>query len=115
VTATPPPQCSIALWRGYVTARFFVRGADGNVLSQSPAFRTWRPPWEPSVPMREDPQAVSALGELKAELRARGWVRMRREPGSEWYEFRFRLGRRQVSSKVRDLNGSGTEAVHPAR
>jgi hypothetical protein len=115
VTATPPPQCSIALWRGYVTARFYVRGSNGGVFAQSPAFRTWRVPWQPAVPMREDRRAVSALDELKAELRARGWVRMRREPGSDWYEFRFRLGRGQASNKLRDLNGSGTEAAHPSR
>ena len=112
MTATPPPQCSIALWRGYATAQFYVRGPDGCVLSLSPAFRTWRPPWQPRVPMREDPRAQSALEELKSDLRARGWVRMRREPGGEWYEFRFRLGRRQASGKLRDLNGSGTEAAH---
>lgn len=97
MTPTPPPQCSIALWRGYVTAKFYALDSEGSVLFFSPTFRTWAPPWQPSVPMREDPRALAAHDALKAELRSRGWARMRREPGSDWYECRFRLGRRPSS------------------
>jgi hypothetical protein len=49
------------------------------------------------MPMREDPKAVAALEALEAELVSRDWVRMGREPGSEWYEYRFRLGSRPLS------------------
>ena len=95
MSRTPPPQCSIALWRGYVTAQFYARDSNGGgVLFFSPTFQTWRLPWQPSVPMRDDSRALEALEALKAELRSRGWARVRREPGSDWYEFRFRLGRR---------------------
>ena len=94
MSQTPPPQCSIALWHGYVTAQFYACDSNGGgVLFVSPTFRTWRLPWEPSVPMRDDPRALEALEALKAELRSRGWARVRREPGPDWYECRFRLGR----------------------
>ena len=112
MTATQPPQCSIALWRGYVSAQFYARQLDGRVLCLSPTFRTWRPPWQPSVPMREDAAALAALEALKYELRSRGWVRMRREAGSEWYEGRFRLGRRPPSG-LGGRNGSHRLAPAP--
>jgi hypothetical protein len=93
-----PPQCSIALWRGYVTAQFYAWNVNsGDVLCLSPTFPTWRLPWQRSVPMREDPKALAALKALEAELVSRDWVRMGREPGSEWYEYRFRLGGRPLS------------------
>jgi len=44
--------------------------------------------------IRDDPRALAALEALKSELRSSGWVRMRRKAGSDWYECRFRLGRR---------------------
>jgi hypothetical protein len=95
VTPTPPPQCSIALWQGYVSAQFYARDSNGGeVLVFSPTFRTWRLPWQPSVPIRDDPRALAALETLKSELRSRGWARMRRKAGSDWYECRFRFGRR---------------------
>ena len=94
-----PPQCSIALWRGYVTAQFYAWDVEsGDVLYLSPTFPTWRLPWQTVVPLREDPKALAAIEELEAELRSRGWVRMRDEPGSEWYERRFRLGSLPLSS-----------------
>ena len=98
MSRTPPLHCSIALWRGYVSAQFYARDPNGGVLFVSPTFQTWRLPWQPSVPMRDDPRALEALEVLKAELRSRGWTRARREPGSDWYEFRFRLGRRPTSA-----------------
>lgn len=98
LSSPTPPQCSIALWRGYVTAQFYARNvSSGDVLCLSPTFSMWRLPWQPSVPMREDPNALAALEALEAELVSRDWVRMGREPGSEWYEYRFRLGRRPLS------------------
>ena len=101
LSATTPPQCSIALWRGYVTAQFYAWDLkSGDVLLLSPTFPTWRLPWQPSVSLREDPKAVAALEKLEAELVSRDWVRIGREPGSEWYEYRFQLGRRPLSAGV---------------
>lgn len=101
LSSPPPPQCSIALWRGYVTAQFYAWNVNsGDVLYLSPTFPTWRLPWQQSVPLREDPKALAALEALEAELASRDWVRMGREPGSEWYEYRFRLGGRPLSKDV---------------
>jgi hypothetical protein len=95
VPSKPPPQCSIAFWRGYVSAQFYAKDSNGGgILALSPTFRTWRLPWQRPVPMRENPAALAALESLKVELRTKGWVPMRRKPGSDWYEFRFRLGKR---------------------
>jgi hypothetical protein len=52
------------------------------------------------VSLREDPKAVAALEKLETELVSRDWVRIGREPGSEWYEYRFQLGRRPLSAGV---------------
>ena len=87
----PQPQCSIALWRGYVAARFYARARDRDeAFGFSEPFRTWCLPWETLVPIEEDPRALAALEALEAELLARGWERMRRAPGAKWYELRFR-------------------------
>jgi len=92
VTKRPQQQrCSIGLSRGYVTAQFFVRepGSPGAVcVSQS--FRLWRLPWKERAPTKENPSARAALADLEADLLAQGWERMRRAPGTEWYELRFR-------------------------
>ena len=112
MTATQP-QCSIALWRGYVSAQFYARHSDGWVLCLSPTFRTWRLPCRPRVPIREDAAALAALEALRLELRSRGWVRMRREAGSEWYEGRFRLGRRPPSVGLGGRHGSHRLAPAP--
>lgn len=100
MTPTQPPQCSIALWQGYVTAQFYARNPDGDILFFSPTFRTWRPPWRPSVPMSEDARALAALEALEAYLRSRDWVRTRRELGDDWYESRFQLGGADASAAV---------------
>jgi hypothetical protein len=81
-----------------VAAQFYAWDLNsGDVLFLSPTFPTWRLPWQPTVSLREDPKAVAALEKLEAELVARDWVRIGREPGSEWYEYRFQLGRRTSS------------------
>ena len=106
MSPTPSPQCSIALWRGYVTAQFYAWDSnDGRVLLLSPTFRTWRLPWQRAVPLREDPRALAALEALDAELRSRDWVPWHREAGSDWYERRFQLGevaeRRHATDAIR--------------
>jgi hypothetical protein len=92
VTPTPPtPQCSIALWRGYVVGQFYVRSPDRDeALCFSQTFRTWRFPWEQRRPIEQDPSALAALAALEADLLANRWERMRRARGAEWYELRFR-------------------------
>jgi hypothetical protein len=92
VPHTPPqPQCSIALWRGYVAAQFYARARDRDeAFGFSESFRTWCMPWEARVPIEEGPRALAALEALESELLARGWERMRRAPGAKWYELRFR-------------------------
>jgi len=44
-------------------------------------------------------RARAALAALKADLLAQGWERMRRAPGTEWYELRFR--REETASLLR--------------
>lgn len=108
MTPTPQPtqQCSIALWQGYVSAQFYARGKDlEGALGLSPAFRMWRLPWSASRPMREDLRVLAALVALEADLLSDGWQRMRRAPGSEWYELRFRRGSGSRSTGARS-NGS---------
>lgn len=101
LSSRTPPQCAIALWRGYVTAQFYAWNVkSGDVLYLSPTFPTWRLPWQQAVPMREDPKALAAIEALEAQLRSRGWVRMRDERGSEWYERRFRLDGLPLSSSL---------------
>ena len=91
VTRPPLQQCSIALWRGYVTAQFYVREQGHNeALCVSPSFPTWRFPWEHSKPLVADPRARAALAALRGDLLADGWDHVRRAPGTEWYEVRFR-------------------------
>jgi len=101
VTKRPQQQrCSIALWRGYATAHFFAReqGSPG-ALCVSQSFRAWRLPWKDSKPTKQDTSARAALAALKADLLAQGWERMRRAPGTEWYELRFR--REETASLLR--------------
>jgi hypothetical protein len=103
VPLTPPhPQCSIALWRGYVAAQFYARARDRDeAFGFSQSFRTRRMPWEARVPIEEDPRALAALEALESELLARGWERMRRAPGAEWFELRFRRSAAEPVSSSR--------------
>ena len=73
VTRTPPQQCSIALWRGYVKAQFYAReqGYD-RALRVSPLFPIWHFPWEHSQPLEVDPRARAALVALRDDLLADG-------------------------------------------
>ena len=97
---SPPTQhCSIALWRGYVAAHFYVPGEEGDeALRLSQPFRTWRLPWQEKKSLRDDPGAQAALASLEADLLARGWERLRPAPDDDWYELRFRRGESAVSS-----------------
>jgi hypothetical protein len=71
--------------------QFYARARDRDeAFGLSESFRTWCLPWEARVPIEDDPRALSALEALEAKLLARGWERMRRAPGAEWYELRFR-------------------------
>jgi len=91
VPGSPPPPCSIALWRGYVAGQFYLREPESRAaLALSPTFRIWRFPWQERKPLDEDAGAVAALAALRADLILKGWERMRRASGSEWYELRFR-------------------------
>jgi hypothetical protein len=107
VTQTPQTtdQCSIALWRGYVSAQFYVRSRDHDgAFGFSQAFRTWRFPWRKNTPLKEDPSVLAALVALETDLLSHGWERMRRAPGSQWYELRFR---REGSAPRRSLRAVG--------
>jgi hypothetical protein len=91
LVSPPPPPYSIALWRGFVSAQFYLRDPqDGAALAFSPTLRTWRFPWQERKPLYEDTEALAALAALRADLVSKGWERMRRASGSEWYELRFR-------------------------
>ena len=55
VPGSPPPPCSIALWRGYVAGQFYLREPEGGAaLAFSPTFRIWRFPWQERKPLDED-------------------------------------------------------------
>ena len=85
---SPPPPCSIALWRGYVAGQFYLREPEGGAaLALSPTFRIWRFPWQERKPLDEDAGAVAALAALRADLISDGWERMRRASGSECTSF----------------------------
>jgi hypothetical protein len=91
VTRRPQQHCSIALWRGYVSAQFYVHEPGNDDAPRfSPSFRTWHFPWEGSEPLEADIHARAALAALRDDLLGAGWTRMRRASGSEWYELRFR-------------------------
>ena len=97
---TPPTQhSSIALWRGYVAAQFYVRGEESDeALHVSQPFRTWRFPWQEKKALQDDPAAQAALAALEADLLAGGWERVRPRFGDESYELRFRRVEPDVSS-----------------
>lgn len=67
-------ECHVRLWRGYVTAQFYVAETGSDVaLHCSPLFRTWRPPWEQRPALEESPDAVAAFETLTLELVRDGW------------------------------------------
>jgi hypothetical protein len=70
-------ECRVRLWRGYVTAQFYVSETDSGdrAVLCSPLFRTWRPPWRPKADtaVEESPEAVAALETLTLELVRGGW------------------------------------------
>jgi hypothetical protein len=107
VTKTPPQQqCSISLSRGYVAARFYVQepGSPGPLFA-SQSFRAWRLPWRNGTLTEENPNARAALAALEADLLAQGWERMRRAPGAEWYELRFRREKSDSLFRYAPLHG----------
>ena len=96
------------MWHGYIASRFYAHFADGDgAFSVSPSFQTWSFPWQERPPIQEDPAALDALESLESELLEQGWEKMRRAPGSEWYELRFRRPRRR-----RSVNQAAEPAPH---
>lgn len=69
--------CRVALWRGYVTARFYV-WTDGGALVESEPFRAVR-----AGPPHNGDAARSAHDGLVARLQAAGWVCV--EDGDPWW------------------------------
>jgi hypothetical protein len=46
--------------------------------------------------------ARAALAALRDDLLTAGWTRMRRAPGTEWYELRFRRDAAAIREPQRD-------------
>ena len=96
--------CRVALWRGYVTAWFFV-WTDGGALVESEPFRAVRA----GSPLNGD-AARSAHDGLVARLQAAGWVCV--EDGDPWWASRFeRVDRAQCrtdGSSVDEVSVSAT-------
>jgi len=111
-------RCRVALWRGYVSGQFYARPQEHDVaLWVSPSFRTWRWPWRRRGRLEDNPAVLSALRALEAQLMGEGWQRMRRAPGSAWYELRFRQAaphryRAAVAPKAR-VHSRRREVVSP--
>jgi hypothetical protein len=72
--AETPDECVVVLWRGYVTGQYqaYDPRSDEPFLC-SPTFRTWRPPWQPRLPIEDSPAAAAALRSLANELSRHGW------------------------------------------
>jgi hypothetical protein len=105
---------SVALWRGYVTGRFYARSADRNVaLALSPSFRIVRWPWESRVSLSRNQDAVDALDELQQGLIKAGWERSSAKAGSRWYQLSFRQPLRGGSLTPRPHKANGTR-IHVA-
>jgi hypothetical protein len=82
---------SVALWRGYVTGRFYARPAEHDVaVVLSPSFRIASLPWESSVPLDQNEKAVGAFDALVNMLAEAGWERRSADVGSPWYRQTFR-------------------------
>jgi hypothetical protein len=67
-------RCRVNYWHGYVTGRFYVQDPRDGAIVSSPAFRTWRPPWQPRVRLDDSPEAVVAFDTLRRELARLGWL-----------------------------------------
>jgi hypothetical protein len=93
--------CRVALWRGYVTARFYV-WTDGGTLLESESFRAVRA----GMPYNRD-AARSAYDGLVARLQAAGWVRV--EDGDPWWASRFE--RSDTAPAQPRTDGSGVDDV----
>lgn len=74
---------TVYLWRGYVTAAFYARSVEGEVIAESQAFR-WR---KPSAPPNAG-ATRAAYDALAAALEDLGW-RSTEGDGDAWYEVTF--------------------------
>src|ERR1700748_325129 len=106
---------SVALWRGYVTGRFYARSADRDVaVALSPSFRIVRWPWESRVSLSQNQQAVGALDELQQGLIEAGWERSSAKAGSRWYQLSFRQPlRRGFLTPPHKANGTRIHVAEP--
>jgi hypothetical protein len=66
-------RCRVSLWQGYVTGQFYVRDPRDGTVVVSPAFKTWRPPWQPKRRPDDSPEAAAAFAALGQELTRLGW------------------------------------------
>lgn len=102
--AETPNECVVVLWRGYVTGQYQAYDPRGDEpFLCSPTFRTWRPPWQPRLPIEDSPAAAAALRSLANELSRRGW---RSEGGATSARRVFVRGSRQ---------GAAPKRIDPAR
>lgn len=110
----PEERCTIGLWRGYVSALFYVRPVERDVaMLLSPTFRTWRMPWKKRVPPHDDAAAQESLHALEELLAAQGWEKMRPGVGANWYAFQFR--RKGNAAAARARSSAARSSNVPAR
>ena len=97
-------ECRVRLWRGYVTAQFYVseRGSDEALLC-SPLFRTWRPPWS-REPVLESPEPVAAFETLTLELVRSGW--RCKDPSAAWDDQVFMFQRDAAPATITSIGES---------
>ena len=89
-----------------MTAQFYVREQGSpQPFCVSRPFRAGHLPWNDSKPTKQDQTHGLALAALEADLLTEGWERMRRAPGAEWYELRFR--REKSASLIRYAHQHG--------
>jgi hypothetical protein len=105
---------SVALWRGYVTGRFYARPADRDVaVALSPSFRIASLPWETRVPLDQNPSALHALDALRETLAEAGWQHIPAGAGSRWYQLAFGPAPRSGLRPARSQNANGVR-IHVA-
>lgn len=105
---------SVALWRGYVTGRFYARSAGRDVaVALSPSFRIVSWPWEGRVSLSRNQEAVGALDALQQELIEAGWERSSADAGSRWYQLSFRQPQQRGVLTPRPHKANGTR-IHVA-